>query len=166
MRLRAIVSLSLILSAAAAATSHVEFSVTGKIMPSTCNFQTTGMDIPLKEVDVITFTGPGSVSPWEDGKLISKGCSSDIKEVLMTFQGDADADVNQLFKVSGGATGIAIELQSDTGLQAVPDNTTVMKWTPRKDGDSYDFRARYVQTGDRVTAGPAETSAIINLTYL
>jgi len=86
----------------------------------------------------------------------------------MGFDGTADADNVNVFAVTGGATGLGIQLQ---GLDAantivIPNSTTqLITWTPVASGATYPMRARYLQTKAAVTPGAANGSVTVMLSY-
>ncbi|MFJ2989641.1 fimbrial protein [Collimonas sp. NPDC087041] len=139
-------------------------TVTIKPPPApTCSITTPNLNFPLGSINKSTFTGIGSVSPWVTEKLVSGGCNATT--VSMTFQGTANVNNKNLFAVTGGATGIGVDLQSYDGYQAIPNSATAITWGPRGNGASYDFKARYMQSDAAVTTGPANAIATVLVNY-
>ncbi|QAU24788.1 type 1 fimbrial protein [Dyella sp. M7H15-1] len=143
--------------------------VTGTITGSTCSLQTSSITLPIGNVDKSTFTGIGSTSPWSPNvQLVSAGCDASL--VSMTFSGTADANDSSLFKATGGAEGVGIEVcksgGSASGECAVPNDTSrPVTFTPAPAGQGYSFAARYVQTTDAITTGPGNATITVLITY-
>jgi len=143
-----------------------DFKVTGKVLSGTCGFADETLSFDLGKVTAADFPNVGDKSAWVERKWIATACHSSIKNVFMTFDGVADSTNPKLIAVSGGAQGIAIELQSWDNVVAVPDNTTKMRWNRRDEGEHYSFKSRFVRTGTALISGTANATLTVNLTYL
>jgi type 1 fimbria pilin len=140
----------------------VLFEVTGDIVGG-CSIQNDNATIDLGQIPASALPSIGSFSGWKEGELISGGCTG-VTEVVMTFSGNTDPNNPKLWAVTGGASGVGIELQSIDGQEAIPDNSSPVTWAPAAAGDGYKFQARYVRTGN-VTPGQANGQATVNITY-
>jgi type 1 fimbria pilin len=148
----------------AVAQSTVHFNVTGSIVnEGTCTFQNTEVPVPLGDVNKSVFTGVGTPSPWLEFKLVSAGCT-DVSHVYMKYSGTAASGNSNLFAVTGGAAGVGVDIQTYNDQQAVPNGATIT-WAPRAIGATYDFKARYMQTQSSITAGVANTTVTVSMTY-
>lgn len=166
-RARALASVLVALLAclpAAHATDKVTFNVTGNVTLTTCEFASANVDFPLGNVDAGVFTGIGTASAFVEKSLISRGCTG-VTKLLMRFQATPDPNNSKYIAVTGGAKGVAVDLQSFDNLPAVPDNTTAITWNPRADGAGYAYKARYIQTAASVTPGVANATVVVNITY-
>lgn len=137
----------------------------GTIGGITCSLQTANITIPIGPVIRTIFGGIGSASPWAPNEaLISTGCNANL--VSMTFSGTADARNANMFATTGGATGVAIQLDVTGGGQtAIPNSSTPVTFAPAAAGSGYSFSARYVQTGPAVTSGQANATITVLITY-
>lgn len=138
------------------------FNVT--VTSPTCSFQNTEVPVPLGDVNRSVFTGVGTASPWHDFGLVSAGCSN-VNHVYMKFAGTPASGNNKLFAVTGGATGVGVDIQTSGNQQAVPNGTAAITFSPLAAGASYGFKARYMQTQAAITAGNANATATVSITY-
>lgn len=151
-------------SAFAQDTGTATINFIGTIGAITCSLQTSNLTISLGAVNKSTFGGIGSASPWVGGDLVSNGCNAHL--VSMTFSGTADPNNQFMFAVTGGAAGVAVQLDQAGGAQqAVPNSSTPMTFTPAAEGEFYSFAARYVQTAATVTPGVANATITVLITY-
>jgi major type 1 subunit fimbrin (pilin) len=153
-------------TALAQSTARIDFN--GSISQSTsCSLTTNNITLPIGDVEKNSFTGVGSTSNWSPNvALISGGCNA--TQVSMTFTGTADPNNPALFAVQGGAAGVGIQLaQSGGGQFAVPNDTTrPMTFPPAAAGQGYSFAARYQQSGATITAGTANATITVLITYI
>ncbi|HVI57159.1 MAG TPA: fimbrial protein [Luteibacter sp.] len=132
----------------------------------TCAFTSRSLVFPLGKVDGRELLVVGS-SPWVSQALVSTGCRH-ATQILMSFSAAANEQDASLFKVGGAspATGVAVELRSDDpDTQAIPNSPSPLILPAVRDGHSYGFRARYRRVGQTVTAGEANTSIVVNVSY-
>ncbi|MEO6917914.1 MAG: fimbrial protein [Collimonas sp.] len=138
---------------------------TFNVITPTCSFANTNVNVPMGTISDTVFTGIGSVSPWVQFKLVSSGCPN-VTTVQMKFTGTAATGNSNLFAVTGGAAGVGLNLWQASGAQAVPNSSTFINWTPQASGSSYNFSARYMQSGATVTAGAANAVVTVLISYL
>ncbi|WP_266171121.1 fimbrial protein [Dyella subtropica] len=159
-------------AAFAQSSGNATINVTGTITGATCSLSTSNITIPIGTVDKSVFTHIGSFSAWAPNQsLISSGCDASL--VSMTFTGTPAPGNADLFAVTGGAAGVGIQLQKNNtnggpgGGQAIPNSTTYpVTFTPAASGGGYGFSARYVQTADKITTGPANATITVLITYI
>jgi major type 1 subunit fimbrin (pilin) len=154
----------LITGSALADTGTIRFQ--GTINGPTCSLSTSNITIPIGSVKKSTFTGVGSASSYSPNvALISSGCNASL--VSMTFTGTAAPGNANLFAVTGGATGVGIQLTKTGGGQnAIPNSTTApVTFTPAASGAGYSFAARYMQTAATITTGAANATITVLITY-
>lgn len=132
----------------------------------TCSYQSTNVSFPIGDVPDSTLANAGDTSSWANGNLISNGCTN-TNSVQMTFNGTADSDNSNLFKIQGGASGVGIELQTNDGrsLDAIPNSTAPIVWSPQAAGSAYSYRARYVRTTAPLAIGPGNANITVNIVY-
>jgi type 1 fimbria pilin len=138
-------------------------NISGTITPGTCKIESK--DVGLGKFEQSAFSGVGTGTKWTSFGLATSGCPAYVKSVLMAFKGTADQNNPNLFRVNGGASGIGLDLQTYNDQQAVP-NGAAMSWGPRKSGETYDFKVRYMQTTAQIKGGKANASVEFWLTYL
>ncbi len=143
---------------------HLAGSVQINDGSGTCSF--TVPDTDLGTYTAASFTG-STTKPWSDAikvKIVS--CSPGIDNIHMKFLGTPDANNSNYFapiSTSGNVTGIAIQLANSFMAPAIPGGT--LDWSRSVVGDSYNLRARFVQTLGNVTAGVVKTPITIQFTY-
>jgi type 1 fimbria pilin len=153
--------------ALAQSTGNATITVTGSIDGGSCAISTQPVDLGAH--DPSEFTGVTTPTQWVDFSITSEGCTPDIAALHMGFNGDQDSDNKDLFAVApGGATGLGIQLQGKDAANTfvIPNSTTqLVTWTPLPANGSYAMQARYVQTRSQVTAGDANATVTVVLSY-
>lgn len=136
------------------------FNLTGTILPGTCRWSVS--DVDLGTYNATAFTGSYTTS-WVDVPVQSSGCDPLVTRVLMKVTGNADVANVALFR---GIAGIGIELQTKSaGTAIVPAGTTV-NWNAITGGASYMFQARFKQSAATVASGTVRSPVTINITYI
>ncbi len=154
---------------AAQAADVVGVTVTGAITGTTCSIRTTDLTFPLGNVERDTLPNNGSTSPLVVRHLVSNGC--DATSVRITAAGTPAPSTASLFAVTGGATGVGVELfANDTGDltgRLVPNSSTGVVVAPAVNNGQYTFSARYHRhVSAPLVRGDARSSATITLDYL
>jgi major type 1 subunit fimbrin (pilin) len=144
------------------ADTSLSFNATGSIKAGVCRF--TVADVDMKSFDYALFTGVGYATPWNNVAIVSQGCDQSVTKVGMSFLGTADADVSNLFKVTGGTSGIGVELLSPNDIQAVPNGARI-DLNPIGAGATYAFKARFKQTRAQVTPGIGNAAITVQISY-
>lgn len=120
--------------------------------------------VPLGDVNINKFGGPGSASDWYNFSLDSEDCDlTQFSKVDMTFNSAVDGDNPNLFAINGGGAGVGVDLQTDTDQQVVPGGAISLPAVGA--GDSYRFKARYMRTNTPLVTGVANATITINVTY-
>lgn len=135
------------------------FNLTGTILPGTCRF--TVSDVDLGNFNATLFTGSYTTN-WVDVPVASSGCDPLVTSIHMRVTGNADATDAALFR---GVAGIGIELQTKaSGRPIVPAGTTI-NWTPAAGSVRYLYQARFKQSETTVVSGTVRSPITINVTY-
>lgn len=146
------------------AQSTATINVTGSIIGGTCTLHTSNIALDIGSVDKSVFTGAGTPSNWSPpNTLIWDNCDATL--ISLTFTGTQDPNDARRFAVTGGATGVGIELAESGSLTSPfgPNSTTTV--SPLNSAASLSLVARYVQTGISVTTGQANTTVVALITY-
>lgn len=150
------------------AVDTVYLKFTGNIRAATCNLSTgNNMDVDLANIPLDKFYSGTKASDWKPFTIELKDCSSFINSVKLTFAGTADsADIASLYKNSGTATNIAIQLQSGDG--ATPLGNAKMLTVPTNGQPlvSIPLRTRAFSSLGNGTAGTLSANITATITYL
>ncbi|MCP2006221.1 UNVERIFIED_ORG: type 1 fimbria pilin [Buttiauxella agrestis ATCC 33320] len=144
------------------------FSATNVVLKSTgCEIKTSQVIVPMGDYFVTDFTGIGSTSKAVTIPPISLICDADT-HVKATIVADADPSLNGAIKLSSGsqsASGIGIQVLNENYLP-VNVNTKVEALNTVSAGNyTINWRARYIQTKNKITAGQADAIATLAITY-
>ncbi|HHR6080514.1 TPA: fimbrial protein [Providencia alcalifaciens] len=150
----------------AADTVYLKF--TGNIKAATCNLSTANnVDVDLTTIPLDTFYSGTKASDWKPFTIELKDCSSFINSVKLSFAGIADnADINSLYKNSGTATNIAIQLQSGDGATPLGNTKVLTVPTNGQPLVSVPLRTRAFSSLGNGTAGTLSTNITATITYL
>jgi type 1 fimbria pilin len=141
------------------AAQTVRFNLTATILPGTCQFAVS--DVDLGQARAVDFTG-GYVTAWVEVPITSSGCDPLVSRVNMVISGDADpADAN-LFR---GVTGVGVEVQTLSGVTAIRPAGTTVGWSLAQFGSQHNLRARLRQSAATVAAGAISTPITAVVSY-
>lgn len=158
--------LNISITADAADTVYLKF--TGNIKAATCNLSTgNNVDVDLTTIPLDTFYSGTKASDWKSFTIELKDCSSFINSVKLTFTGTADsADIASLYKNSGTATNIAIQLQSGDGATPLGNTKILTVPTNGQPLVSIPLRTRAFSSLGNGTAGSLSANITATITYL
>lgn len=164
--LLALLFLNISITAYAANTVYLKF--TGNIKAATCNLSTgNNVDMDLTTIPLDTFYSGTKASDWKPFTIELKDCSSFINSVRLTFTGTADsADIASLYKNSGTATNIAIQLQSGDGATPLGNTKILTVPTNGQPLVSIPLRTRAFSSLGNGTAGSLSANITATITYL
>ncbi|MEQ5138292.1 fimbrial protein [Providencia alcalifaciens] len=164
--LLALLFLNISITAYAANTVYLKF--TGNIKAATCNLSTgNNVDVDLTTIPLDTFYSGTKASDWKSFTIELKDCSSFINSVKLTFTGTADsADIASLYKNSGTATNIAIQLQSGDGATPLGNTKILTVPTNGQPLVSIPLRTRAFSSLGNGTAGSLSANITATITYL
>ncbi|HHR6223750.1 fimbrial protein [Providencia alcalifaciens] len=162
----ALLFLNIPISVYAADTVYLKF--TGNIKAATCNLSTgNNLDVDLTTIPLDTFYSGTKASDWKIFTIELKDCSSFINSVRLTFSGTADnADVASLYKNSGTATNIAIQLQSGDGATPLGNSKVLTIPTNGQPLVSVPLRTRAFSSLGNGTSGTLSANITATITYL
>ncbi|WPA92397.1 fimbrial protein [Providencia zhijiangensis] len=149
-------------------TSTVKLNFTGNIKAATCSLSAgNNQSVDLTTIPLDTFYSGTKASSWKPFTIELKNCSSFINSVKLTFSGSADsADVASLYKNSGTATNIAIQLQNGAGTTPLGNNKVLTVPTNGQALVSIPLRTRAFSSLGNGTAGTLSTNITATITYL
>lgn len=139
-----------------------------KINVSNCTIKNTAFSVNLGDWYDNQFSAVGNTSTEVDIP-ITLNCSAkaNIKATVIATSGTINAKQGQL-ALSGGvdkATGVAIQIV-DTEKNPIPLNDRLTIKDNVAAGDYiFGWKARYIKTADKITPGPANGTATINIRY-
>jgi major type 1 subunit fimbrin (pilin) len=176
-------SLSLLASALAlgstfahAADGTIAFE--GKLIAAACTVDnsSTNMKVDMGSVSTTAFKAVGDTTSPKSFQLKLTNCdfgltdpddpdsAPKVGKATVRFDGTTTTEDPSLLAVVGGAQGVGIELADATGAR-VPVASDSPGMTLTKGENVLNFRARYIQTQDAVTAGAANSTAQFTLNY-
>ncbi|HHR6130554.1 TPA: fimbrial protein [Providencia alcalifaciens] len=140
----------------------------GNIKAATCNLSTgNNIDVDLTNIGLDSFISAQGTSPWKTFNIELKDCSAYINNVKLTFTGTGDsADINSLYKNSGTATNIAIQLQSGDGTTPLGNTKALTVPTNGQSLVSVPLRTRAFSSLGNGTAGTLSANITATITYL
>lgn len=145
-------------------------TVTGanNITSVACSLNSTSINVPLGDVSTVQFTAIGATV---GDKTFDLGLNCDkearINVALAGTQNTDTTDTSVLALTNAGQTGTAKGVGVQLLYGGVPlkiNNNMVLKTSPGGQ-ETLPFTARYYQTNQLVTAGKANSSATLNITY-
>ena len=167
-------------SSAMVQASDGTINFTGEIIDNSCNIFVNGGGSNTGNVDMgkvlrTSFHGTGSTV---DGKASSTGftiemnkCPDTVKSVTFKFDGEnvnGDDKILALTSGEGTATGVGIQLYDKNRniiqLTKASEPYTIADTGPNST-NSLAFYAKYIQTQDKVTVGPANAVATFTVNY-
>lgn len=169
-------------SATSILTTRVRGSAITIVTPTcTVDSGSRTIDVPLGKQPRSSFTGVGSTSPAQPFS-IKLNCIAGVtapgnkpNAVHLSMESNmASAGNPGLLNLTPGptnATGVGIQVRHDQGSLPVEFDGTVKDNGPTFQGESKDgefiarYTARYIQTGNSVTSGPANSTATFKIVY-
>lgn len=142
-----------------AATDSTTFFVTGALVGH-CRIATEDVDLHYRISD---FTAIGEEQPWVPFKITSAGCDEGIgATIAVAMTGPADAVDSTLFAVTGIA-GVGLQIQTADGRDVKPDGSDPAQWARGDVGETYHYRARFMQKSATVTPGIGRATVVVNV---
>ena len=165
---------ALVLSATAsnamAASGTVKF--TGEIVQSTCKVvdKDQNKEVYLGKYPTTAFPNSGSTSDAKAFDIRLEKCEAG--NYTLRFDGNTPAGHPELLAVTGGATGVGVEILDNNGSTlpisqevATPATVTVAADGQNPGAATFNLRARYKSFKDLVTAGQANSNATFTIEY-
>lgn len=159
-------------SAFAATNGEGQINFTGEIIDSACqvvNGLSAPLHVQLGKVSKSVFTGAGSTSTLTKFSIQLTNCPETVTSAAIDFGGTPDSNNTSTLAVTpdtGAATGVAIQLV-DASEQPLSLYTASQQYplTAGTGVNNLEFGARYIQTQESVTAGPANAVSTFTVIY-
>lgn len=154
-----------------AGAEDASISITGTIKDNTCSVSpdSQSKQVNLGAISSKQFQKAGDGSPVQVFMINLEKCSTQVGNITVTFNGQADSknpDLLALDEGSGNASGLAVGIY-DASRNLVPVGKPSADYTLETGQTSaaLKFYARYIATDDTVTAGNATATTTFVLNY-
>ncbi|MEX2952253.1 fimbrial protein [Serratia fonticola] len=143
-------------------------SVNVNLIAVACSINTTNITVPLDDVLPATFTSTSTIAKPKAFN-VGLSCNNGARvNMIMTGTQNRDTSASGVLDLTGAgnvgvATGVGIQILYN-GSSVTLNNNLVLK-TSAGGQESLPFTAQYYQTRSTVTAGSANATATLNLTY-
>ncbi|MGL5969094.1 MAG: fimbrial protein [Kluyvera sp.] len=152
-----------------AASDTATINITATVVDNTCTPEwTAAVPVNLGRAAVRDFTAPGAVGASSTFDLKLKDCGADTTKVKVTASGAADGSNSELFKNTGGATGVGIALFGDAtqSTQLKPGSGEVEYDIAGKTDAVMTFKAELRQSADaKPAAGDVVSMVTLTMAY-
>ncbi|EIO7469449.1 type 1 fimbrial protein [Salmonella enterica subsp. enterica] len=146
--------------------ANVTLNGTNTVKSEACTVTTNPVNVPMGDHRKSEFSGTGSVTNWVNFNI---GLTCDIGariNVRIDAAADPTAGSQGVMQLdSGGATGVGIQLHYQPDDSAVQYGQEQFYWQSVYGDEIVQLKARYYQTAQTVTAGPANATATFTLSY-
>lgn len=158
----------LLISLPSFSASIVTLNFKGNIKAATCNISGgSNIDIDLKRMPVDLFNQPQSGSDWKTFNIDMNNCSSYVNQIVLTFSGTADTNnINNLYKNTGTAQNIAVQLESGDGVTPLGNQKVLRVPLAGKNSLSIPLRTRAYSAIGNASAGTVSANITATITYL
>jgi len=162
-------AIALMIAASGMSVAHAEpvnINVTGNVVASPCvvNNSKTSYDVDLGQtIQAADLATAGAATTPVAFDLTMASCPSGTKKVIVTFTGTADTDQPTMYKNTGTATPLAVELSSAGTV--ISNNGTLTKDVAADKTVTYNLSARAVTATGSVMPGTIVSVIQANFTY-
>lgn len=154
-------------SSAYAADGTITF--TGDIVASTCkiNGGTNDQTVALGKVSTTALKGAGTQAAGTLFTIALTGCGDTFTSAQVKFDATKNTVNSDLIALSGDstATGVGIGVFESDGVTYVTPYVATKAQAIKDGAATFSYVAKYVATGDTVTAGTANSSATFTIIY-
>lgn len=158
--------MGMVLSSAVVKADPVTLNITGNVVASPCQIASDSVtkNIDLgQNIQASTLQSAASSSDWVNFTIDLTSCPAGTTKATMTMHGTADADsTGDLYKSTGTATKVAVQLQTQAGDQMGDGKT--LTGTIANNTYSYTMRARAYSKNGGVT--PGTISSVVTATFV
>lgn len=152
--------------------ANVTLNGNNTITSESCTVTTPTVDVPMGDHDKSEFSGVGSTTAWQTfniGLNCDQGAKINVRLDPSAGAVEGKTDVMKLDSSASeaAASGIGVQLWfQPNGGSAVTFGQETYYWTSGYGGtETVRLQARYYQTAQTVTAGPANATATFTLSY-
>lgn len=159
-------SAALTMSNTFAAAGTVNFN--GEIIDAACTVDTgsASQTVKLGRYSKSELKASGDKTVGTKFSIVLADCPETVTSATIKFDGSADKTNSNLLAVTGGATGVAINLMTadhqDLPLAGVNSHTYTLS---NSESNTLDFYAQYKATSNDVGVGPANGVANFSVSY-
>lgn len=152
-----------------ASAQSVTFDVTGTIQPGTCDLSAGDVSrvVMLAPIYIGDLPGNGAAGTAHFNLTVGN-CAPGLSNATFTFSGTPDPNDNLRYESAGTATGVAIELESESDGQTIgADGTNNARTVAISGGQAVlNLTASYWRLGSvALKAGSVTAVATVNTTY-
>ncbi|WP_061322437.1 fimbrial protein [Serratia rubidaea] len=149
------------------ALADTQLNITGTIKASPCNVvNDTGSGISVNlgdNIQAATLGQANSFTEWKPFQLILEDCPTTTSSVTATFSGTPADESADLYKNTGDAQKVQIDLQDTTGTKL--GNGKFLKQTIVNNATTYNLQARAYSTAGSATPGSIVGTVMVAFTY-
>jgi minor fimbrial subunit len=146
--------------------ADVTINVSGKVIASPCTVETaSNISVDLgQNLQAADLNASGKYSAWVPISLKVKNCPTSTSNVVATFSGTADtAAATRLYKNTGGASNLAVELQQAVSpYKALGNNQTLTVARAADNTAEFKLQARAWATG---AASTGTIASVVSATF-
>lgn len=163
---------ALLLCLAAAMLSHsasadTQLNITGTIKASPCKIDVPagGVNVDLgQSIMAATLSEAKSATDWKPISIVLSECPATTSKVTMTLNGTADTTETEMYKNTGSAEQVQIQLQSTTGSKALGNNASMVQdIASASKGTTFNMQARAYSSQGNAT--PGTINGVVQLTF-
>lgn len=162
------VSLILMSSATVFAADPVNINITGKVVASPCMVNSGSGDLAMDlgqniQASSLATAGAGSTPVTQDLKLTN--CPVGTTNVKATFTGTADTTSTTMYKNTGSATSLAVELSNATDSSLLSNGSTLTLPVQGDNTVTFKLKARAYTALGSVSPGTINSVVVADFTY-
>lgn len=150
------------------ALADTQLNITGTIKASPCNVvNDTGNGISVNlgdNIQAATLGQANTFTEWKPFKLILEDCPTTTTSVTATFSGTPSDESADLYKNTGEARNVQIDLQDATGGTGL-GNGKSLKQSIVNNATTYNLQARAYSTAGSATPGSIVGTVMVAFTY-
>ena len=155
-----------------ASSGEGQINFTGEIIDSAgtvVNGLSNPLNVSLGKVAKSAFSGSGSTTSTTRFSIQLKDCPETVTSASVTFGGTPDGNNKDILAVTSGtgaASGVGVQLLDKTqNPLSLYTASTEYALTPGATTNDLQFGARYIQTGDIISAGLANAASTFTIVY-
>jgi minor fimbrial subunit len=154
---------------ASVAQADTQLNITGTIKASPCTVDTTGTGVNVdlgQNIQAASLSTATSGSDWVTFPLKLKDCPASTSSVTATFAGTPADEKADVYKNTGTATNVQVELQSAANANLGNGKTMTQPVSATTNDATFDLRARAYSFAGGVTPGSIIGTVQVSFTYL
>lgn len=134
--------------------------------PCTVDINSEGLNVDLGQYRATDFSKTGDVTGVKPFNINLNNCSAETySKAAVTFNGTTAAGNNKAPSVTGGATGVGIQILRNNAALAVDGSEASADVNLNEGENRLAFQAQYIALNNTVTPGAANATANFTVTY-